>query len=109
MAPSHLTLSIAAAASAALLSAVLTWAIRPLMMRIALARPNARSSHRVPTPQGAGVAVIAATLIASGAALAWLGTGDLQFQAPAFFATMFIAAVGLIDDIRPIPVVLRLA
>ena len=63
MASSQFLLSLAAAVPAALLSAVLTWAIRPLMMRIALARPNARSSHRIPTPQGAGIAVIAATLI----------------------------------------------
>ena len=48
---------------AAVLSAVITWAIRPLLLRIALAKPNARSSHRIPTPQGAGIAVIAATLL----------------------------------------------
>ena len=65
MASSQLLLSFAAAVPAALLSGVLTWAIRPLLVRIALARPNARSSHRVPTPQGAGIAVIAATLIAA--------------------------------------------
>ena len=35
----------------------MTWAIRPLLLRHALATPNARSSHRVPTPQGAGIAV----------------------------------------------------
>ena len=37
-------------------------AIRPLLERIALAKPNARSSHTVPTPQGGGIAVIAATI-----------------------------------------------
>jgi len=40
-----------------LLSSAVTWAIRPLMLRHALAKPNARSSHRIPTPQGAGIAV----------------------------------------------------
>ena len=65
MASSLFLLSLAAAVPAALLSGVLTWAIRPLMMRIALAKPNARSSHRIPTPQGAGIAVIAATLAAA--------------------------------------------
>ena len=64
MASSQLLLSFAAAAPAALLSGVLTWAIRPMLIRIALAKPNARSSHRVPTPQGGGIAVIAATLFA---------------------------------------------
>src|SRR5438477_13035028 len=32
----------------------------PVLERHALARPNARSSHREPTPQGGGIAVIAA-------------------------------------------------
>ena len=73
MASSQLLLSLAAAVPAALLSGVLTWAIRPLLMRIALARPNARSSHRIPTPQGAGIAVIAATLIAAVAVIAFAG------------------------------------
>jgi len=53
-------MSFAAAILAVLLSAAVTWAIRPLMLRHALAKPNARSSHRIPTPQGAGIAVIAA-------------------------------------------------
>ena len=32
--------------------------MRPLFARYALARPNARSSHKAPTPQGGGVAVV---------------------------------------------------
>ena len=67
MTNSQLLLSFAAAAAAGLLSAVITWAIRPLLLRVALAKPNARSSHRIPTPQGAGIAVVAATLIAAAA------------------------------------------
>ena len=63
MTNSGLLLSIFAVAAASLVSAAITWAIRPLLLRHALARPNARSSHRVPTPQGAGIAVIAATLL----------------------------------------------
>ena len=42
---------------------------------VALAKPNARSSHRVPTPQGAGIAVIAATLIVVAAIVALAGAG----------------------------------
>ena len=74
MANSQLLLSFAAAAAAALLSGLVTWAIRPLLLRVALARPNARSSHRIPTPQGAGIAVVAATLIVAAAAIALAGT-----------------------------------
>jgi UDP-N-acetylmuramyl pentapeptide phosphotransferase/UDP-N-acetylglucosamine-1-phosphate transferase len=108
MASSQLLLSLAAAVPAALLSAVLTWAIRPLMMRIALAKPNARSSHRIPTPQGAGIAVVAATLIAAIAVIAFGGATEMKIPVAVFAATLFIAAVGFVDDVRTIPVVPRL-
>jgi len=108
MTDSQLWLSFAAAVPAALLSAVLTWAVRPLMMRIALAKPNARSSHRVPTPQGAGVAVIAATLIAAVAVIALAGAAGTTIPFDVFAATLFIAAVGFADDVRSIAVVPRL-
>ena len=38
--------------------------LRPLLARYALARPNARSSHKVPTPQGGGMAVSLPSLAA---------------------------------------------
>jgi UDP-N-acetylmuramyl pentapeptide phosphotransferase/UDP-N-acetylglucosamine-1-phosphate transferase len=107
MAHSQLLLSLAAAVPAALLSGVLTWAIRPLMMRIALAKPNARSSHRIPTPQGAGIAVIAATLIAATAVI-MLAAAEMKLPLTVFAATLFIAAVGFVDDIKTLPVVPRL-
>ena len=56
--PQLLLLSFAVVA-AAMLSAVMTWAFCLGFYGIALAKPNARSSHRIPTPQGAGIAVIA--------------------------------------------------
>lgn len=107
MAHSQLLLSLAAAVPAALLSGVLTWAIRPLMMRIALAKPNARSSHRIPTPQGAGIAVIAATLLTAAAVIA-LAVAEMKIPLTVFAATLFIAAVGFVDDIKTLPVVPRL-
>jgi UDP-N-acetylmuramyl pentapeptide phosphotransferase/UDP-N-acetylglucosamine-1-phosphate transferase len=93
---------------AATFSAGVTWAIRPLLLRYALARPNARSSHRVPTPQGAGIAVIGATLAVAGAIIA--GTASAEFKIPGvvFAATLFIAVVGAADDIKSIPVIARL-
>lgn len=108
MANSQTLLSLAAAVPAALLAAVLTWAVRPLMMRIALAKPNARSSHKVPTPQGGGIAVIAATLIASGAVIALAGPAVANIPIAVFGATLFIAAVGFADDINSIAVAPRL-
>jgi len=100
-----LVTSLLAAAAAALLSAAIIPAIEPLLQRYALARPNARSSHRVPTPQGAGIAVISAALAVSGTAAV-----VLHFSAPVvvFGATIFIALVGMADDIRSIPVLPRL-
>ena len=108
MASSLFLLSLAAAVPAALLSGVLTWAIRPLMMRIALAKPNARSSHRIPTPQGAGIAVIAATLVAATAVIVLVGTTGTKIPPVVFGATLFIAAVGFVDDVRALPVIPRL-
>jgi UDP-N-acetylmuramyl pentapeptide phosphotransferase/UDP-N-acetylglucosamine-1-phosphate transferase len=108
MANSQLLLSFAAAASAGLLSGIMTWAIRPMLLRVALAKPNARSSHRIPTPQGAGIAVIAATLIVTAAIIALAGAADMKVPGVVFGATLFIAAVGLADDVHSIPVLPRL-
>ena len=47
--------------ASAALAAGLILILRPLLIRYLLAHPNARSSHQIATPQGAGVAVIAAT------------------------------------------------
>ncbi len=91
--------------AAALLSAGIIPAIRPLLQRYALARPNARSSHRIPTPQGAGIAVISATLAVSGTSAVLL---NLSAPVVLFGATIFIALVGMADDIRSIPVLPRL-
>jgi UDP-N-acetylmuramyl pentapeptide phosphotransferase/UDP-N-acetylglucosamine-1-phosphate transferase len=108
MTVSELTLALLALLAAALLSAAITWAIRPLMLRHALARPNARSSHRVPTPQGAGIAVIAATLLVSGVIMAVAGATELPIPAAVFAASLFIAIVGFADDVKSIDVLPRL-
>src|SRR6202163_278281 len=104
----ELLLSLFAVLAAAVLSAGITWAIRPLLLRHALARPNARSSHRVPTPQGAGIAVTAATLVVAGAITAYVNTIDLGISVTVFGASLFIATVGFVDDIKSIPVLPRL-
>lgn len=106
MANSHFLVTFAAAAAAGLLSGVMTSAIRPLLLRVALAKPNARSSHRIPTPQGAGIAVAAATLFVAAASIAL--AGDATIPLAVFGATLFIAAVGFADDVRSIPVLPRL-
>jgi UDP-N-acetylmuramyl pentapeptide phosphotransferase/UDP-N-acetylglucosamine-1-phosphate transferase len=100
--------SLLAVGLAAMASAGMIWAIRPLLLRHAMARPNARSSHRIPTPQGAGIAVIAATLAAAAAIIACTGKTEFRIPAEVFGATLLLAVVGLIDDIRSIPVLPRL-
>ncbi|MCG6207751.1 glycosyltransferase family 4 protein [Rhodopseudomonas sp. HC1] len=101
-------IALAAIPLAALICGALIVAIMPLLARYALARPNARSSHKIPTPQGAGIAVIAATLV--------VATLAMMLIAPApgipvllFGMAVLIAMVGTVDDIRPIPVLPRLA
>jgi UDP-N-acetylmuramyl pentapeptide phosphotransferase/UDP-N-acetylglucosamine-1-phosphate transferase len=104
----ELLMSLVALAAAALLSAAIILMIRPLLLRYALARPNARSSHRIPTPQGAGIAVIAATLLVAGAVMIGSGAADLKIPLTLFAATSFIAIVGMADDIKSIEVLPRL-
>jgi UDP-N-acetylmuramyl pentapeptide phosphotransferase/UDP-N-acetylglucosamine-1-phosphate transferase len=96
-----------AALAAAIVSAAVIKLIRPRLLKHALAKPNARSSHLIPTPQGAGIAVIAATLVVAGTALAG-GTAHSNFPVVLFGATLLIAALGFADDIKPIPVLPRL-
>jgi UDP-N-acetylmuramyl pentapeptide phosphotransferase/UDP-N-acetylglucosamine-1-phosphate transferase len=103
---SVLLLCAAAAASAGLI--VL---LRPLLVRYALARPNARSSHERPTPQGGGIAVIVATLGLSALVLAIdpaFGRAVLSDVGPIFIATILLALVGTVDDIRALEAAPRL-
>ncbi|MBV8696554.1 MAG: glycosyl transferase [Bradyrhizobium sp.] len=102
--PSAFDLFIAVVA-ASLVSAGLIVVLRPLLQRYALARPNARSSHKLPTPQGAGIAVIGATLLVT---VIWQAVSGLAFPLTLTGAVLLIAIVGLVDDIRPIPVLPRL-
>ncbi|HVX75771.1 MAG TPA: glycosyl transferase [Bradyrhizobium sp.] len=101
-------LMLVALLAAAVLSAILTWAIRPMLLRHALARPNARSSHKIPTPQGAGIAVTAATLLVAAATAAFGTAGELEIPLSLFAATLFIAVVGFADDVKSIDVLPRL-
>jgi UDP-N-acetylmuramyl pentapeptide phosphotransferase/UDP-N-acetylglucosamine-1-phosphate transferase len=88
---------------AAALSAGLILALRPYLARYAMAHPNARSSHKLPTPQGGGIAVVAAIL-----ASLWLGVwlaqpnfaGDTGQLLALSAATIVLALVGTVDDVR---------
>jgi UDP-N-acetylmuramyl pentapeptide phosphotransferase/UDP-N-acetylglucosamine-1-phosphate transferase len=104
-----LLIGIVILASAAL-STGLIMALRPLLLRYALARPNARSSHKVPTPQGGGIAVVAATLAVATGALAAAGMLEALFPMWTAVAagSIFLAILGAVDDIRPLSPLVRL-
>jgi UDP-N-acetylmuramyl pentapeptide phosphotransferase/UDP-N-acetylglucosamine-1-phosphate transferase len=92
-------------------SAVLVLLLLPMFRRYALARPNARSSHSTPTPQGGGVAVILAVAIALGAQGALIGPERtvLVDVLPLGAAVVMLTVVGAVDDILPIAPLWRLA
>jgi len=93
---------------AAGLSAGLILILKPLLQRYALARPNARSSHTVPTPQGGGIAVVGAAILVA-AALSGGLTGLERVEGLAVAAAaVLLALVGAVDDIRPLPAALGL-
>jgi UDP-N-acetylmuramyl pentapeptide phosphotransferase/UDP-N-acetylglucosamine-1-phosphate transferase len=84
----------------------------PWLARYAMVRPNARSSHQQPTPQGGGIAVVVATLVVAWGAAA-LSPALLHNQGGQFLAvtaaTVLLAVVGAIDDMRSLPAAARLA
>ena len=90
--------------AAAVFSAVLIVALGPWVARYAVAKPNSRSSHKTPTPQGGGIAVIGATLITSVGVLFFFGTANTNLWplVVLFAAVLLIAAVGVMADKRPI-------
>jgi UDP-N-acetylmuramyl pentapeptide phosphotransferase/UDP-N-acetylglucosamine-1-phosphate transferase len=97
--------------TAAAVSSGIILAMLPLLRRHALARPNARSSHGTSTPQGGGIAVIIAAIAVAGTALAlWPheSAPHMTMLYLVFTAIIFIAGIGLADDIRPIEVAPRL-
>ncbi len=98
----------AIAGLSALLCVGLIVLLHPVLQRYALAKPNARSSHRVPTPQGGGIAVIAATLAASGFGIVLFAAPFTAPLATAFAAAIVMAGVGAADDVRPLAVTPRL-
>jgi UDP-N-acetylmuramyl pentapeptide phosphotransferase/UDP-N-acetylglucosamine-1-phosphate transferase len=98
----------AIAAFAAFICVALIVVLQPFLQRYALAKPNARSSHRQPTPQGGGIAVLAATLVAFAFGLFSLGASPTMSVIVAFAAAIVMACLGAADDIRPIGVAPRL-
>jgi UDP-N-acetylmuramyl pentapeptide phosphotransferase/UDP-N-acetylglucosamine-1-phosphate transferase len=108
MVEQHWALSIAAAAASASLSIALILLIKPLLHRHLVAHPNARSAHKVATPQGAGIAVtLSVALVSAVLGAFWDGLF------PPGITSLLAAALGLMilgaaDDAKDIAVVWRL-
>jgi UDP-N-acetylmuramyl pentapeptide phosphotransferase/UDP-N-acetylglucosamine-1-phosphate transferase len=90
--------------AAALFSAALIVALGPWLAHYAVAKPNPRSSHKVPTPQGGGIAVIGATLIVSGGVILFFAStnANLWPLVVVLAAVLLTAVVGVMADKHPI-------
>jgi len=91
-------------------TALLIFALGPLLRRYALAKPDARSSHQVATPQGGGIAVVtAATATIYISSLLLLPEIATWSQLTTLLAAVILlASIGALADIRPVAVAPRL-
>jgi len=83
-------------------------ALMPLFQRYALARPNARSSHAVPTPQGGGFAILSVAL-----GMALICTFRFEIVWPpeslaVLIGMLVLMGMGGLDDVKPLPAIPRL-
>lgn len=91
----------------AVLSFALTAIVRSFALRSGLLdKPNARSSHEVPTPRGGGAALLVSAMLVIAAAAAQ-GLVDLRVSAILGAGTLVVAVVGCIDDRRGVPPLAR--
>jgi UDP-N-acetylmuramyl pentapeptide phosphotransferase/UDP-N-acetylglucosamine-1-phosphate transferase len=91
-------------------SVCLLWLLQPLWRHYALAPPNVRSSHKVPTPQGGGIVIIAVTVSIVSLAIALMPTlHDEKWNlALLLVAALSLAVVGAIDDVHVLEAIPRL-
>jgi Fuc2NAc and GlcNAc transferase len=73
-----------------------------------LATPNARSSHRMPTPHGGGAPLLLAFALGLLAAALWHAPWATSYLVLAAVA-MLLMLLGIADDLRALPVSLRFA
>ena len=97
----------AVAVATGLLTCLTTRVLIPILAhRDILDRPNERSSHRMATPRGGGIAVIGSVL------LAWIVVARTEMVPPGVFGVALgavsLAAVSWLDDLRGLSPVVRL-
>ena len=110
IAPMGLPLLSGLAVLCAALSYLINWLMMPLYRRYALARPNARSSHSRPTPQGGGAGVLIAAAV--GLLLAGIFSPEPALWSSGYGAlaagALLLATTGALDDMFNLPVYPRL-
>ena len=99
-----LTFTIAAAAAWLGVHAIRRWAMRRLLFDV----PNHRSLHKAPLPTGGGLAIVG--VFAAGLLVSQLFAGEWPPAIVGTFAggALLIAVVSWIDDMRPLPIAVRL-
>jgi UDP-N-acetylmuramyl pentapeptide phosphotransferase/UDP-N-acetylglucosamine-1-phosphate transferase len=91
------------AASAAITSAAILM-LKPILIRHLTAHPNERSSHRSPTPQGAGLGVMFALLVVCGLAPMLMPQAGAVSLWPVLAAASFLTVLGALDDAHALSV-----
>jgi len=101
--------SVGAFLLAALVSVVLTPVAIATAVRLGvLDRPGEHKSHTTPTPYLGGIAIVFAVTLSIGAAAALRpGSGSLVRLIGLLVVAVVIAVVGLLDDLRGLPVMMR--
>ena len=98
-------------AFAAVIALVSALVVRAMVNVRVMDLPNARSAHAVPTPRGGGVGIVVAFLL--GVSVLYGFASFARLADPYFrgviLASIAIAVVGFVDDLRSWPFVVKLA
>lgn len=108
---SSLTFAVIAAVCAAVFTFIAIPVMMPFLQRHALAKVTSRSSHKVPTPQGAGIAIVISMVAVFGIAIffaPFLTLSDRTLLGALAGGAALIAFLGFLDDVRPLPILPRM-
>jgi UDP-N-acetylmuramyl pentapeptide phosphotransferase/UDP-N-acetylglucosamine-1-phosphate transferase len=90
------------------LSALLILFLKPLLVRYLMAAPNARSSHKIATPQGAGLAVMLSVLAGCALGLFLWAQEPRPSLVPVLAIAVVLTILGALDDAHALPMSWRL-
>lgn len=90
------------------LSALLILMLKPVLVRHLMAHPNPRSSHKIPTPQGAGLAVMLSVLAGSALGILLWAPEPEPSLLPILGIAAALTLLGALDDALALPASWRL-